>query len=93
MHVTRLSTLAALALPVVHAIIVAPGSPCGPVCGNVLDDTSKKDIVCKQEEYGVTDEGQMFEECVSCLSHSVYTDDGNETDTQWMLCMCHDFPH
>lgn len=85
MRILTATALVALALPVAQALIIAPGSPCGPVCGNVLDNTSTKDIVCKQDEYDVTDQGQMYEECLSCLEHSVYADDDNVTDTQWML--------
>lgn len=81
--------LAALAIVPARALKVASGSHCGPVCGNILEKTGPKDIVCKQDQYESTDAGRMFEECLSCMTSSVYTDDANDTDTQWMLCTFH----
>ncbi|KAK8079100.1 hypothetical protein PG994_002907 [Apiospora phragmitis] len=54
------------------ALRVAPGSQCGVQCGNVLDSTSKNDIVCKEADYKVASAGQVFQECISCESTSDY---------------------
>lgn len=67
-----------------EAILVTPGSPCSTSCGNVLDTTSSTDIVCKQDDYA--SEGLLFKECVECELHSDHVS-GNQTDSQWMLCM------
>lgn len=74
------------ALPAARALVVTPGSDCETKCGNVLDSTSPDEIVCKQQDYSTTDAGKMFTDCLTCLEHSVYTQDGKQTDTQWMLC-------
>ena len=76
-----------LLLPAARALIIATGSPCAEECGNVLDSTSPEEIVCEQNEYTTTDAGDIFVNCLSCLSTSVYAADGNETDAQWMLCV------
>lgn len=85
MLTAKLFVIVSLALSAVHALKVPPGSPCATVCGNVQDRTNKTDIVCEQSEYATTDAGKMFEDCLSCMSTSTYTDDGQNTDLQWML--------
>jgi hypothetical protein len=89
MLTAKIFVIASLALSAVHALKVPPGSPCATVCGNVQDRTNKTDIVCEQSEYATTDAGKMFEDCLSCMSTSTYTDDGQNTDLQWMLCRFH----
>lgn len=68
------------------AILVANDSPCGTLCGNVLDATTPDDITCSESSY-MSGNGAVYQQCVSCeLSSTYYTDD-NETDTEWVLCM------
>ncbi|KAK8859313.1 lpxtg-domain-containing protein [Apiospora arundinis] len=57
------------------ALRVAPGSQCAVQCGNVLDSTSKNDIVCKEADYKAVSAGQVFQKCVSCESTSDYVSD------------------
>lgn len=87
----RLS-LAALGLTTpALAILVAPGSPCASKCGNVLDKTSKDDIVCDEDGYD-SGAGLVFKSCLECELGSSYVTEsdefksGKETDLQWMIC-------
>ncbi|ROT39207.1 hypothetical protein SODALDRAFT_332630 [Sodiomyces alkalinus F11] len=66
------------------AILVANGSPCQGLCGNVLDSTTPDDIVCKEEDYASSAEGVVFQQCTTCQLRSGYTT-GIEHDTQWLL--------
>ena len=73
------------------ALRVAPGSPCGVQCGNVLDSTSKNDIVCHEADYKVASVGQVFQKCIDCESTSDYVSKSSsgqqQTDLGSMLCM------
>lgn len=68
----------------VAAIIVANGSPCGTLCGNVLDATTSDDIVCHEDDYK-TGTGIVYQQCVACELGSDYHTKDNETDQQWLL--------
>ncbi|KAK0376612.1 hypothetical protein CLIM01_06028 [Colletotrichum limetticola] len=68
----------------VSAIHVANGSPCQTLCGNVLDATTKNDVVCDEHSYS-SSAGSVYQQCVSCELSSDYATSTNETDTQWAL--------
>lgn len=70
--------------PVV-AILVADNSPCGTLCGNVLDATTADDIVCQEDDYK-SGAGIVYQQCVACELSSDYHTKKNETDLQWLLC-------
>ncbi|KAJ0372586.1 hypothetical protein COL154_000319 [Colletotrichum chrysophilum] len=55
---------AALSLWFRHAtaIHVAKGSPCQTLCGNVLDATTKDDVVCKESDYSVSAAGSVYQQ-------------------------------
>lgn len=76
---------AAMLLPAASALRISEGSPCVAECGNINEKTLEEEMVCQQEEYSSTDEGQRFVDCLSCLSTSVYAAGSNETDSKWML--------
>ncbi|KAF6845142.1 lpxtg-domain-containing protein [Colletotrichum musicola] len=65
------------------AIHVVQGSPCQTLCGNVLDSTTKDDVVCKDDSYS-TAAGSVYQQCVSCELKSDYATE-TQTDTQWLL--------
>ncbi|KAF6819776.1 lpxtg-domain-containing protein [Colletotrichum sojae] len=65
------------------AIHVAKGSPCETLCGNVLDATTKDDVVCRDDSYS-TAAGSVYQNCVSCELMSDYATE-TQTDTQWLL--------
>ena len=67
------------------AILVAPGSPCVPSCGNVLNAITGPDVVCDESQYSYSPAGIVFETCTNCELTSTYSSD-NQTDLQWMLC-------
>ncbi|KAK2040467.1 hypothetical protein LZ31DRAFT_474476 [Colletotrichum somersetense] len=67
----------------VSAIHVAEGSPCQTLCGNVLDATTKTDVVCSENGYSVG-AGPVYQQCVSCELTSDYST-ATQTDTQWLL--------
>ncbi|KAM0237885.1 hypothetical protein ACHAP5_008836 [Fusarium lateritium] len=69
--------------PVV-AILVADNSPCGTLCGNVLDATTADDIVCQEDDYK-SGAGIVYQQCVACELSSDYHTKKNETDLQWLL--------
>lgn len=68
------------------ALHVAKGSPCQTLCGNVLDATTKDDVVCKESDYSVSAAGSVYQQCVSCELTSDYST-ASQTDVQWLLCM------
>ncbi|KAJ4249483.1 hypothetical protein NW762_012340 [Fusarium torreyae] len=68
----------------VAAILVADKSPCGTLCGNVLDATTTDDIVCKEDDYK-SGAGIVYQQCVACELSSDYHTKDNETDQQWLL--------
>ncbi|KAI8255295.1 H/ACA ribonucleoprotein complex subunit cbf5 [Colletotrichum sp. SAR 10_98] len=77
---------AALSLWLRHAtaLHVAKGSPCQTLCGNVLDATTKDDVVCKESDYSVSAAGSVYQQCVSCELTSDYST-ASQTDVQWLL--------
>ncbi|KAF4469870.1 hypothetical protein FALBO_3218 [Fusarium albosuccineum] len=66
------------------AILVADDSPCGTLCGNVLDSTTTDDIVCQEDGY-TSGAGIVYQQCVACELSSDYHTEKNETDQQWLL--------
>lgn len=85
MHLGRRAIVLGLFLGQATAILVADNSPCQGLCGNVLDATTVGDVVCREEDYGSSAEGIVFQQCTSCQLRSDYTT-GIEHDTQWLLC-------
>lgn len=67
------------------AILVADNSPCGTVCGNVLDATTIDDVVCHEGDY-TSGSGIVFQQCLTCEQNSDYSTKNNETDQQYFLC-------
>lgn len=67
------------------AILVADNSPCGTVCGNVLDATTIDDVVCHEGDY-TSGSGIVFQQCLTCEQGSDYSTKNNETDQQYFLC-------
>ncbi|KAI8273902.1 hypothetical protein K4K59_010626 [Colletotrichum sp. SAR11_240] len=63
---------AALSLWLRHAtaLHVAKGSPCQTLCGNVLDATTKDDVVCKESDYSVSAAGSTTSDT---LSHTAFS--------------------
>ncbi|OLN84911.1 hypothetical protein CCHL11_03927 [Colletotrichum chlorophyti] len=72
-----------LCLSLASAIQVAKGSPCETLCGNVLDATTKDDIVCDEHSYSSA-AGSVYSQCISCQLSSGYST-ADQTDTQWLL--------
>lgn len=66
------------------AIYVTEGSPCQSLCGNVLRDTTPRDVVCKEDEYASSAPGIVFQQCTTCQLTSNYVS-GPESDLQWLL--------
>lgn len=66
------------------AILVADNSPCGTVCGNVLDATTIDDVVCHEGDY-TSGSGIVFQQCLTCEQGSDYSTKNNETDQQYFL--------
>ncbi|KAF4452896.1 hypothetical protein F53441_4322 [Fusarium austroafricanum] len=66
------------------AIIVASNSPCGTVCGNVLDATTNDDVVCHEGDY-MSGSGSVFQQCLTCEQSSDYSTKNNETDQEYYL--------
>ena len=83
----KLSVVAASVVlaPLSTAILVAPGSPCGTSCGNVLTAITGPDVVCDEGQYSYAPAGIVFETCTNCELTSTYSS-GNQTDLQSMLC-------
>ncbi|KAM0346067.1 hypothetical protein ACHAPU_005828 [Fusarium lateritium] len=79
---TLISTLGLLSP--VAAILVADNSPCGTLCGNVLDATTADDIVCQEDDYK-SGAGIVYQQCVACELSSDYHTKDNDTDQQWLL--------
>ena len=69
------------------ALLATEGSPCGTLCGNVLDSTTESDIVCADDDYANEDAGVLYQQCVTCEMTSNYHSANNETDVNAMLCM------
>jgi len=76
------------------ALQVTPNSPCSSSCVdsdnlNFADpsssNTKNKDIVCYDSEYQSSSAGSKFQQCLSCLQNSTYTQ-GAESDQLWFLC-------
>lgn len=67
-------------------ILVAEHSPCGTLCGNVLDATTTDDVVCHEDAY-TSGAGVVYQQCVACQLSSDYQTPDNDTDQQWLLCM------
>ncbi|KAI5461257.1 hypothetical protein BGZ63DRAFT_230852 [Mariannaea sp. PMI_226] len=78
-----LTTTLSLLIPA-SAILVANNSPCGTLCGNVLDATTPADITCSESSY-MSGNGAVYQQCVSCELSSTYTTGDNETDTESLL--------
>ncbi|KAF5631236.1 hypothetical protein F52700_6941 [Fusarium sp. NRRL 52700] len=51
----------------VAAILVAENSPCGTLCGNVLDATTADDIVCQEDDYN-SGAGIVYQQCVASMA-------------------------
>ncbi|KAK1655528.1 hypothetical protein BDP81DRAFT_388453 [Colletotrichum phormii] len=85
MRVTTGALVAGLWLGRVSAIHVADGSPCETLCGNVLDSTTKNDVVCDEHSYSSSAAGSVYQQCISCELSSDFATSTNETDTQWAL--------
>ncbi|KAF4499169.1 hypothetical protein FAGAP_4645 [Fusarium agapanthi] len=66
------------------AILVADNSPCGTVCGNVLDATTNDDVVCQEGDY-TSGAGIVFQQCLTCEQSSDYTTKNNQTDQEYYL--------
>ncbi|RBR17710.1 uncharacterized protein FIESC28_06406 [Fusarium coffeatum] len=66
------------------AILVAENSPCGTVCGNVLDSTTSDDVVCHEGDYD-SGSGIVFQQCLTCEQSSDYRTKNNETDQHYFL--------
>ncbi|KAF9881196.1 lpxtg-domain-containing protein [Colletotrichum karsti] len=83
---SAIGAASALSLWLGHAtaIHVAKGSPCETLCGNVLDATTKNDVVCKETDYSGSAAGSVYQQCVSCELTSDYATE-TQTDVQWLL--------
>ncbi|KAF4998196.1 hypothetical protein FDECE_11837 [Fusarium decemcellulare] len=68
----------------VASILVADDSPCGTLCGNVLDATTTDDIVCQEGDY-TSGAGIVFQQCVVCEQSSDYHTSDNVTDQEYLL--------
>ncbi|KIV94195.1 hypothetical protein PV10_01984 [Exophiala mesophila] len=66
------------------ALQTVPGSPCQSTCaraGNLQDN-----VVCLDADYGESETGRLYRECVSCQLNSTAIDTGkNETDVEFAL--------
>ncbi len=74
-----------LLAPLSTALLVAPNSPCGQNCGNVLVEPTGADIVCDESHFTSTTAGSVFQTCITCEVGSSYST-GNQTDVEWLLC-------
>lgn len=69
----------------------APGSQCEALCTSADRDadskasTSRSDIVCEDDRYSTTEEGQRFEACINCLKYSDHAN-GTDSDLSSLLC-------
>ncbi|KAJ9143725.1 Lpxtg-domain-containing protein [Pleurostoma richardsiae] len=79
----RLFVSTALAASSTTALLVAPASPCGTYCGNVLTSTTGSEITCDESQYSAS-AGVVFESCTNCELSSTYSSQG-QTDLQWLL--------
>lgn len=67
------------------AIAVTTGSSCSSSCGNVLDSTTRADLVCTDYEL-TTSTATVLKSCMNCeLTSTYYETNPNETDQQWLL--------
>ncbi|KAH9909632.1 hypothetical protein F4778DRAFT_7314 [Xylariomycetidae sp. FL2044] len=75
------------------ALQVTPNSPCASFCvdSNGLDvsdpnssTTTNDDITCYDSEYATSAAGQKFQQCMSCLQDSTFSQ-GSESDQLWFL--------
>ncbi|KAB5575991.1 hypothetical protein GE09DRAFT_1184861 [Coniochaeta sp. 2T2.1] len=75
------------------ALQVTPNSPCASICldSTTLDasdpnssNTGKSDITCKDAQYGSSTAGIKWQNCMSCLQNSTFSQ-GNENDQMWFL--------
>ncbi|CCT65679.1 uncharacterized protein FFUJ_02644 [Fusarium fujikuroi IMI 58289] len=84
MHGLTLITTGLSLLGPAVAILVADNSPCGTVCGNVLDATTNDDVVCQEGDY-TSGAGIVFQQCLTCEQSSDYTTKNNQTDQEYYL--------
>lgn len=85
MHGLTLITTGLSLIGPAAAILVADNSPCGTVCGNVLDATTNDDVVCQEGDY-TSGAGIVFQQCLTCEQSSDYTTKNNQTDQEYYLC-------
>jgi hypothetical protein len=88
-----LAVVAAIYVSSVDALQVTPNSPCAAVCldSSTLDksdpnssNTKGSDMTCEDNLFGTTAKGHKFQECVTCLQESHFSQ-GTETDQAWFL--------
>lgn len=82
--IARLAAGAALAGPTC-AILVTSGSSCSSSCGNVLDATTRNDLVCTESDLS-SSSATVLKSCLNCeLTSTYYSTNPNQTDQQWLL--------
>ena len=78
-----------------RALQVTPNSPCASICmdSTTLDpsdpnssNTGNADITCQDKDYGSSASGIKWQNCMSCLQNSTFSQ-GSENDQMWFLCM------
>ncbi|KAL2836574.1 hypothetical protein BJY01DRAFT_54815 [Aspergillus pseudoustus] len=61
------------------------GSPCENTC-SPSNATTSEEIVCTDQEFGDTQVGRKFEDCIQCQLQSTFTNDATgESDVEWGL--------
>ncbi|KAI9367154.1 hypothetical protein BJX61DRAFT_347599 [Aspergillus egyptiacus] len=86
-HLRAMSGWAVLALfgQVSFGLRTTPGSPCQERC-SPSNDTTPAEIVCLDQEYGDTEKGRKFEDCIGCELQSTFADDfSGQSDVEWGL--------
>ncbi|KAH8664179.1 hypothetical protein BX600DRAFT_512241 [Xylariales sp. PMI_506] len=93
MAIHSLILAAALLGHLTSALQVTPNSPCSSFCidSSSLDisdpnssNTNNSDISCYDTDYSTTKAGAKFEQCMSCMEQSSFSQ-GTENDQAWYL--------
>ena len=70
-----------------------PNSPCSDLCSGNPHNTLENDVVCLDDDYFNTTQGEAFRKCAACELDSTAVDtSNNQSDVEWALCMLLEVP-
>lgn len=80
-------------LQAVHGFGHVPNSPCSSLCSGNPQNTLKNDVVCLDEDFYNSTDGNAFRHCMACELNSTAVDTANnQSDVDWGLCMLCEVP-